>query len=162
VLSASVERVAETLRDYGLRADIRFFDTPTRSADEAAQAIGCVVGRIAKSLVFKTAESARPVLAIVSGPNRVDEGLLARRLLTDIGGEKLVRPDAAYVRAVTGFAIGGVAPVAHEVAPVVVVIDEALLQYDMIWAAAGAPNAVFEVAPGELVRITGGRICPIG
>lgn len=145
----------------GVRAEIRTFETPTRSAEEAAATLGCAVAQIVKSLIFKTSDSARPVLVLVSGANQVDEPMLGLRIAGDIGGEKLARADAAYVRAVTGFAIGGVPPMGHEIAPHCVVLDEDLMAQPTLWAAAGAPNAVFEITPAELDRITGARVLPV-
>jgi prolyl-tRNA editing enzyme YbaK/EbsC (Cys-tRNA(Pro) deacylase) len=127
----------------------------TRSAAEAAQAIGCRVAQIAKSLVFRGRSTDRPILAIVSGANRVDEGRLG-----ELVAEPAAKADAEYVRRRTGYAIGGVPPVGHA-EPLVCLIDEDLLQYDEIWAAAGTPRAVFRLTPGDLQRITGGRVVSV-
>lgn len=131
------------------------FDESTRTAADAAAAIGCTVGQIAKSLIFRATESARPVLAIASGSVRVDERRLASLLGEDIG-----RADAAFVREQTGFAIGGVPPVGHR-SPPIIFIDETLLEFDTIWAAGGTPNAVFRLQPEDLVRLTGGTVAAI-
>lgn len=125
------------------------FEAPTRTSADAAAAIGCGVGQIEKSLIFRTPDD-KPVLVIASGTNRVDEGKVAQAL----GGEVL-RADADFVRRATGFAIGGVPPVGHSIPPAVL-LDRGLLQYDVIWAAAGTPNAVFQLSPQELQRITNG------
>jgi prolyl-tRNA editing enzyme YbaK/EbsC (Cys-tRNA(Pro) deacylase) len=130
------------------------FDSGTRTAADAAAAIGCTVAEIAKSLVFKAA-SGRAVLVVASGVNRVDEKKVA--LLV---GEKIARADADFVREKTGFAIGGVPPVGHVEAPVTL-IDADLLQFETIWAAAGTPNAVFKLKPGELEGLTGGRVAEV-
>jgi prolyl-tRNA editing enzyme YbaK/EbsC (Cys-tRNA(Pro) deacylase) len=131
------------------------FDASTRTSAEAAAAIGCEVAEIAKSLVFKGAQTGRPVLVVASGTNRVDEKKVARLI-----GEKISRADAEFVRAATGFAIGGVPPVGHATAPITV-IDEDLLRFAAIWAAAGTPNAVFKLTPGELQELTGAQTAQI-
>jgi len=131
------------------------FETSTRTAAEAAAAIGCTVGQIAKSLIFRAVDSGRPVLAIASGSVRVDEARLSEILGEDIG-----RADAAFVREQTGYAIGGVPPVGHR-SQSVILIDETLLTFDTIWAAGGTPNAVFRLKPDDLVRLTGGTVAAI-
>ena len=148
---SSVERVRAALQAAGLSAEIKEFDASTRTSADAAAAIGCAVAQIAKSLVFRTKDTNRAVLVIASGINRVDEKKLAALL-----GEKIGKADADFVRTETGFAIGGVAPVGHA-GKVALFIDQDLAQYAEIWAAAGAPNAVFRLTPDDLVRITGGR-----
>jgi prolyl-tRNA editing enzyme YbaK/EbsC (Cys-tRNA(Pro) deacylase) len=130
------------------------FEQPTRSAAEAAVAIGCSVAEIAKSIVFRCA-SGRSVLVIASGPNRIDEARVGAEL-----GEPVSRADAAFVRHSTGYAIGGVPPLGHRLAPVTL-IDEDLLRFDRVWAAAGAPNAVVALPSAELVDLTGGRVLRI-
>jgi prolyl-tRNA editing enzyme YbaK/EbsC (Cys-tRNA(Pro) deacylase) len=131
------------------------FETSTRTAADAAAAIGCTVGQIAKSLIFRATDSDRPVLAIASGSARVDEARLSALL-----GEGISRADAAFVREQTGFAIGGVPPVGHR-REAVIFIDETLLDFETIWAAGGTPNAVFRLSPGDLVRLTGGEVAAI-
>ena len=131
------------------------FETSTRTAAEAAAAIGCTVGQIAKSLIFRAVDSGRPVLAIASGSVRVDEARLSELL-----GENIGRADAAFVREQTGYAIGGVPPVGHR-SQSVILIDETLLTFDTIWAAGGTPNAVFRLKPDDLVRLTGGTVAAI-
>ena len=150
-LSPSAQRVQDALRSLGFACEVIEFAQTTRTAAEAAAAVGCTVGQIAKSLVFKTRRSGRPVLVIASGANRVNEK--AMRVLI---GEPIERPDADFVRQRTGFAIGGVPPIGHA-EPLAAYIDEDLLQYDSIWAAAGTPNAVFRLAPADLLRMTGGQ-----
>jgi prolyl-tRNA editing enzyme YbaK/EbsC (Cys-tRNA(Pro) deacylase) len=130
------------------------FEASTRTSEEAAAAIGCAVAEIAKSLVFKTAQG-RPVLVIASGVNRVDEKKV-RALL----GEKIERPDADFVRAATGYSIGGVPPVAHATPPAVL-IDRDLERFAAVWAAAGTPNAVFRITPADLIRLTQGQVADI-
>lgn len=130
------------------------FPASTRTAAEAAAAIGCTVGQIAKSILFR-AESGRPVLVVACGTNRVDEGKVAARL-----GEKIGRADAAFVRAATGYAIGGVPPVGHDTAPAVL-LDRDLEAFETIWAAAGTPNAVFRLTPADLARLTGAAFADV-
>jgi prolyl-tRNA editing enzyme YbaK/EbsC (Cys-tRNA(Pro) deacylase) len=130
------------------------FEASTRTSQDAAAAIGCTVAEIAKSLIFKSA-SGRSVLVIASGVNRVDEKKV-RALL----GEKIGRAEADFVRDRTGYAIGGVPPVGHVMAPIVL-IDSDLQRFDFVWAAAGTPNAVFRIAPADLVRLTQGRVADI-
>lgn len=131
------------------------FSESTRTAADAAAAIGCTVGQIAKSLIFRALDSDRPVLAIASGSVRVDEARLAALL-----GEGIGRADAAFVREQTGFAIGGVPPVGHH-SEAVIFIDETLLGFETIWAAGGTPNSVFRLTPADLVRLTRGSVAAI-
>jgi len=126
------------------------FDAGTRTAAEAAAAIGCTAAEIAKSLIFRAEPSGRAVLVIASGAKRVDE-----RKLGEIVGEKIVRADADFVRDKTGFAIGGVPPIGHA-EPLLTLIDESLSAFETIWAAAGTPNAVFRLTPADVLRVTGG------
>ena len=126
------------------------FDASTRTAAEAAGAIGCSVAEIAKSLVFRAEPSGRAVLAIVSGVDRVDE-----RKLGALVGERIGRADPDFVREATGFAIGGVPPLGHTSA-LSIFIDARLDGLETVWAAAGTPNAVFRITPADLLRLTGG------
>jgi Cys-tRNA(Pro) deacylase len=135
----------------GERFEVLEFDASTRTAEDAAAAIGCTVAQIAKSLVFR-AGSGRPVLVVASGAHRVDEKKIANQL-----GERIARAEADFVREATGFAIGGVPPVGHRTTPIVL-IDEALMAFDEIWAAAGTPNAVFRLTPVDLVTLTAGSV----
>jgi prolyl-tRNA editing enzyme YbaK/EbsC (Cys-tRNA(Pro) deacylase) len=151
-LKASARRVQEALAAQGFAFDVREFPDSTRTSAEAAAAIGCSVAQIAKSLVFRGAESGNAVLIIASGANRVDPAK-AEALL----GEAIKRADADFVREATGFAIGGVPPLGHD-RPLVTLIDEDLLAFEEIWAAAGTPNAVFRLSPADLSDLTGGRI----
>jgi prolyl-tRNA editing enzyme YbaK/EbsC (Cys-tRNA(Pro) deacylase) len=136
----------------GIASQVRHMSQTTRSAEEAAAACGCGVGQIVKSLVFRGAASGKPYLLLVSGANRVDEKGMAQHI-----GEALRRPDAQYVRDVTGFAIGGIPPLGHAT-PLATFMDEALLGYDVVWAAAGTPDAVFPVAPGQLAAAAGATV----
>ena len=150
--SRSARRVQEALAARGFDFEVREFPESTRTSAEAAAAIGCAVGEIAKSLVFRGAESGEAVLIIASGANRVDPAK-AEALL----GEAIGRADADFVRAATGFAIGGVPPLGHD-RPLVTLIDEDLLAFEDVWAAAGTPNAVFRLSPKDLSELTGGRV----
>lgn len=152
---SSTQRVRDALAAAGIQARVLELPQSTRTAAEAAAAVGCEVAQIAKSLVFRRADDGRPLLVVASGKNRVDEALVARYLGTKIG-----KADADFVRASTGFAIGGVPPIGHA-APVETLIDEDLLAYDTVWAAAGTPNAVFSLAPHDLVNATGARVLAV-
>lgn len=148
--SASVRRVREALDRAGIRAAIVELPGAAHTAKAAAAFLGCEVGQIANSLVFRAAESDRAVLVMSSGAKRVDTARLAA-----IVGEPIAKADADFVRAKTGFAIGGVAPAGHTGDPVTFV-DRALAAHARIWAAAGHPHTVFPLTYAELVRLTGG------
>ena len=152
---ASAQRVQDALAARGFAFEVREFPESTRTSAEAAAAVGCDIGQIAKSLVFRAKASNRPVLVMASGANRVDEKAVARHL-----GEKIGRADADFVRERTGFSIGGVPPVGHSEA-IVTLIDRDLLAYEEIWAAAGTPNAVFPLKPGDLAAISGGQVADV-
>ena len=149
-----VARVRDALQRAGIATTILELSESTRTAAEAASAIGCEVAQIAKSLVFRSASGA-PILVIASGRNRVDEHRLAA-----IAGEPVERAPAEFVRSVTGFAIGGVPPAGHETR-LLVLIDADLLAYEEIWAAAGTPHAVMRLTPDELRRLAGGRVADV-
>lgn len=155
MLSSSAQRVQDVLRAKGYSLTVIEFTESTRTAQEAAARVGVEVGQIVKSLIFRTAESGRPILVLTSGANRVNEQKLASYV-----GEPVVRADAEFVRAVTGFAIGGVPPVGHLQA-METYIDRYLLQYEKIWAAAGTPNAIFELTPHDLQAMTGGKVVDV-
>jgi len=148
-LSASAQRVQDAIRALGY--DYRVFELaiPVRTAADAATAVGCTVAQIAKSIIFR-AQSGRGVLVITSGANRVNEARIAGLL-----GEPIGRADAGFVRDVTGYAIGGIPPLGHAT-PLATFVDRDLLVLDRIWAAAGHPNALFELDPRELVALSGG------
>ena len=151
-IKASARRVQEALAARGFAFEVKEFPESTRTSAEAAAAIGCGVAQIAKSLVFRGADSGQAVLIMASGANRVDPAKAAALL-----GEAIGRADADFVRAATGFAIGGVPPLGHD-RPLATLIDEDLLAFAEIWAAAGTPNAVFPLAPNDLVALTGGTV----
>jgi prolyl-tRNA editing enzyme YbaK/EbsC (Cys-tRNA(Pro) deacylase) len=148
-LPPAAQRVQDAADALNLGIQVRIMPVATRTAEEAAAACGCTVGQIVKSLVFKGKDSGSAYLLLVSGANRVDESLAAAAL-----GEPITRPDAAFVREKTGFAIGGVSPVGH-VPALVPYIDADLLQYETVWAAAGTPNSIFPVNPARLRDATG-------
>ncbi|MEL6576375.1 MAG: YbaK/EbsC family protein [Pseudomonadota bacterium] len=151
------ERVAGAAEALGLSVEVRRMPASTRTAEEAAAACGCEVAQIVKSLVFEVAGSGALRLLLVAGHNRVDIEKVAASI-----GERLGRADPKRVRAETGFAIGGVAPIGHAVpVPVPVLMDRSLLDHDTVWAAAGAPDAVFAVAPQALAEATGARIIDV-
>lgn len=147
-----MKKVQQTLKSLGFSDETVIFPDSTRTAIEAAQAVGCSVGQIVKSLVFRGAQSQQPVLALVSGANRVNE-----KRLGSLVGEAIEKADADFVRQHTGFAVGGVPPVGH-VERLTTFIDRDLLQYDEIWAAAGSPHAVFRLTPDDLQSMTGGEV----
>ena len=154
-LSPSARKVQEALRAHEIDCRVVELPSSARSAQEAAQAIGCQVEQIVKSLVFQGRLTQKPVLILASGANRVDE-----KKIGALVSEPIEKANADFVRKQTGFAIGGVPPVAHAEA-METLIDEDLLQYQEVWAAAGTPHAVFKLDPGDLKRITGGRVVSI-
>lgn len=152
-MKASVRRVTDALQQAGVDAAITEFSASTRTAEEAAAAVGASVGQIVKSLVFLAGD--QPVLVLASGLNRVDTERLAA-----VAGAPISRAPAERVRAVTGFSIGGVPPVAHATA-LPAYLDRDLLQYDEVWAAAGTPNAVFPINPEQLRVLTHAEVVDI-
>ncbi len=154
-LSQSAQKVQAYLKEQGLECQVVELPASTRTAVEAAQAVGCQVGQIVKSLIFKGAETNRPILVIASGANRVDEMRLARLV-----NEPIKKADADFVRESTGYAIGGVPPVGLS-SSILTYMDEDLLQYATVWSAAGTPHAVFELSPQELQRVSGGEVTQI-
>lgn len=150
----SARKVAETLRALGVETEVVEFPQGTRTAQDAAAAIGTTVGQIVKSLLFLA--DGKPVLALVSGSNRLDVQKLGRL----VGAGRVERADADTVRAITGYAIGGVPPVGHD-QPLPVFLDQDLLQYDVVYAAAGTPQAVFAITPTRLLEITGAQVADL-
>ncbi len=151
-LSQSAQKVQAALKEMGLECQVVELPASTRTAVEAAQAVGCQVGQIVKSLIFKGAETNRPILVMASGANRVDEKRLA-----SLAKEPILKADADFVRNSTGYAIGGVPPVGLD-SSFLTFMDEDLLQYATVWSAAGTPHAVFELSPQDLQRITGSQV----
>jgi prolyl-tRNA editing enzyme YbaK/EbsC (Cys-tRNA(Pro) deacylase) len=154
-IKVSALKVQRALRALGINADVREMPASTRTAKEAAETIGCAVGQIAKSLVFRGETTGKALLIIASGVNRVNEAAMI-----SIVGERLERATPAFVREMTGFAIGGVPPVGHDV-PLSTWIDKDLLGYEQVWAAAGTPYAVFPISPADLVRVTGAAVVTV-
>lgn len=154
-LSPSAKKVQDAINALGFSYRVRELPHTTRSSKEAAQAVGCEVGQIAKSLIFRSKYTQKPVLVIASGSNRVNEEKISQFI-----SEPVEKPDADFVRDCTGFSIGGVPPVGHR-EKLRTFIDEDLLKYDEIWAAAGNPNAVFKLSPCDLVKMTAGQIVSV-
>lgn len=154
-LPPSAQRVQDALDSAGLGLTVRELEQSTRTSAEAAEAVGCTVGQIVKSIIFRAKASDRVVLVLTSGANRVDEHKVAALL-----GEGLGKADADFVRERTGFVIGGVAPVGHREAPITF-IDADLLSHNEIWAAAGTPNALFRLTPRDLQMLSQGRIADV-
>ena len=151
-LTASARKIQDILHALGSQSVVVEFPESTRTAQEAAERVGCQLGQIVKSMIFKGQTSNKGILVLTSGSNRVDE-----KKISQYSQEPITRADPDFVRNMTGFAIGGVPPVGHA-RPLETYIDEDLLQYTAIWAAAGTPNAVFEVPSSELVKITRGKV----
>ena len=145
----TAQRTQQLLAAAGLAGAVVEFEQPTRTSAEAATAIGCSVAEIAKSIVFRGEASGQAVLVVASGDNRVCE-----RKVAALVGEKLGRADADFVRAATGYAIGGVAPLGHA-QPVRLLLDRDLQRFTRIWAAGGTPYSVFPLTPSELQALTG-------
>jgi prolyl-tRNA editing enzyme YbaK/EbsC (Cys-tRNA(Pro) deacylase) len=154
-LSESAQKVQDALSRHGVTCQVMELPGSTRTAQEAAQAIGCRVEQIAKSLVFRGKTTNRPVLVVASGVNRVNE-----KKLRDLLSEPVKKADAEFVREHTGFAIGGVPPAGLS-KPLETFIDEDLFKYEEIWAAAGTPHAVFKLTAADLLRITQGKVVKI-
>jgi Cys-tRNA(Pro) deacylase len=148
------QRVLEAARRLGIDIDIRQFDKSTRTAQEAADAIGVGLGQIVKSLVFLA--DGRPILVLASGPNRADTAKLVRHSKA----REVRRASAEDVQAATGFAIGGVPPIGHRRA-LPIFFDRDLLQYETVWAAAGTPNTVFAIEPQRLVQASGATVADL-
>ncbi|MBI3147017.1 MAG: YbaK/EbsC family protein [Betaproteobacteria bacterium] len=154
-LSASAQRAQAAVLAAGIEARVTEHETAARTSAQAAETLGCSVAEIAKSLVFRGAHSNEPVLVVASGEHRIDLAKLAALI-----GEPVHKPDAAYVRQVTGYAIGGIPPLGHARA-LPTLIDQSLLRFAKVYAAGGTPNAMFPVSPLELVRATAGRVVDI-
>lgn len=155
LLSKSAQSVQDVLNSKGIDAKVVELPASTRTAEDAAKAIGCTVAQIVKSLIFRTKNTNRPILVLASGPNRVNEKLVAAA-----AGEEIAKADADFTREVTGFAIGGIPPVGHK-QKIETYIDEDLLQLGELWAAAGTPNAVFNFQSTQIVDLTGGKVIAI-
>jgi prolyl-tRNA editing enzyme YbaK/EbsC (Cys-tRNA(Pro) deacylase) len=157
--SEGFQRVSTVLAERGHPHAPRFLEVSARTAQEAADALGVSLGQIAKSVVFRRKSDEAAVLVVTSGDKRVDEKKVAA-LTAPSGTGGLGRADADFVKAKTGFSIGGVSPVAHA-APPVMLIDRELFRFDVVWAAAGHPNGVFPATPEQLVALTGAPVADV-
>jgi Cys-tRNA(Pro) deacylase len=155
MLSKSAQSVQDVLKKKGIDTTVVELPASTRTAEDAAKAIGCQVAQIVKSLIFRTKQTNRPILVLASGVNRVNEKAIAK-----VAGEEIVKADADFTRGVTGFAIGGIPPIGHK-QKLETYIDEDLLQHKELWAAAGTPNAVFNLDSMTLADLTDGEIISI-
>ena len=153
-LSTSAQRVQDALAQAGVATTVTEYPASARTSAEAAAVLGCSVGEIAKSLVFRLADGGA-VLVVASGANRVDERKIAAVL-----GQVPGKADAAFVREVTGYAIGGIPPLAHAT-PLTTIVDRDLLRYRIVHAAGGTPNAMFPIRPDDLVRVAGGTVADV-
>jgi len=153
-LPKQAELVVQAARAHGLELDVHEFPAGTPTAADAANAVGCDVEQIVKSLLFMADD--RPVLVLTSGRNRVDIGKVGKQL----GAGEVRKADANQARAATGYAIGGTPPFGHP-SPLDVLIDQDLTGFDQVWAAAGTPRHVFPISPPDLVRASGGKVCDV-
>ncbi len=151
-LSPSAQKIQDLLISLGYKYIVIEHAESTRTAQEAANRAGCELGQIVKSLIFRGKDSGKPILVLTSGANRVDE-----KSISEYAGESIGRADADFVRAVTGYAIGGVPPIGHS-EKMETYIDEDFLTFQTIWAAAGTPNAIFELQTEDLQKMTDGKI----
>jgi len=151
-MSKSLKRVSDALKAAGLVADIREMPGNTRTATQAAEAAGCHLDQIMKSIVFRGESSGEAILFLTAGGNQVDPTKAGA-----VAGERLVKADADLIRSQTGFAIGGVAPVGH-LKPIRTYLDGRLLEFDRVWAAGGTPRHIFSIDPGEIQRVTGAQV----
>lgn len=156
VLSKSAKSVQDALFEKGLSLQVLELSSSTRTAQDAANTIGCEVGQIVKSLLFKTIKTNQPILILASGVNRVNE-----KTIESVIHEKIEKADAHFTREVTGFAIGGIPPVGHQSKIDTILIDEDLFKFEMLWAAAGTPNSVFSLHPADLKILTHGIVVSI-
>lgn len=154
-LPKAAQKVADAAKQIGFEINVQIMPASTRTAQDAATACNCTTGQIVKSLIFEGAQSGAPYLLLVSGPNRANQNGLAAIL-----GEKLKRMDINKVREITGFAIGGIPPLGHAT-KLVPYMDEDLMQFDLIWAAAGTPQAVFATTPQDLAAATGAQVIEV-
>jgi prolyl-tRNA editing enzyme YbaK/EbsC (Cys-tRNA(Pro) deacylase) len=154
-LSPSAQKIQDLIISLGYNYTVIEHAESTRTAQEAADRAGCELGQIVKSLIFNGKESGKPILVLTSGANRVDE-----KRISEYAGEPIGRADADFVRAMTGFAIGGVPPVGHT-QKMETYLDEDFLSYQTIWAAAGTPNAIFELKTEDLQKMTDAKIVQV-
>lgn len=157
LLKKKSQTIQEVLVKKGLECKVVELSDSAKTAQDAAYAIGCDVAQIVKSLIFKTKETHKPVLILASGSNRVNEKIIEAYV-----GEKVTKADANFTRDITGFAIGGIPPIGHRQAIDYIFIDQDLLNFDSVWAAAGTPHAVFNLQSKHLVEMTAGKIISLG
>ena len=154
-LSSSAQKVQDALKRLSYDYEVIEFADSTRTAEEAAERVGCEVGQIVKSLIFQGEKSGKGILILTSGANRVDV-----KRIKAYAEEKIGRADPAFVRERSGFAIGGIPPLGHA-HPIETYVDEDLLRYKEVWAAAGTPNAVFKMDADQLAKMTGGKVIAV-
>ncbi len=154
-LSSSAQKIQNLLISLGYNYTVIEHVESTRTAQEAADRAGCELGQIVKSLIFRGKTSGKPILVLTSGANRVDE-----KRISGYAGENISRADADFVRTVTGYAIGGIPPIGH-IEKMETYIDEDFLAFQMAWAAAGTPNAIFELKMDDLLKMTGGKMVQV-
>ena len=154
-LTPSAQKIQDLLTSLGYTYTVIEHAESTRTAQEAADRAGCALGQIVKSLIFKGKESGKPILVLTSGANRVDE-----KRISGYAGEPIGKADADFARTVTGFVIGGVPPIGH-LQKMETYIDEDFLHHPTIWAAAGTPNAIFELKTADLPIMTGGKVVTV-
>lgn len=156
-LSPSAQKIQNLLNELGYDYTVVEHAESTRTAQEAADRAGCELAQIVKSLIFRGKTSGKPILVLTSGANRVDE-----KRISGYAGESIARADADFVRSVTGFAIGGVPPIGHTLRePMETYLDEDFLPFKTIWAAAGTPNAIFELKTEDLQKMTNGIVTKV-
>lgn len=155
-LTKGAQSVQDVLAINGLECKVIELSTSARTAQDAASALGCDVAQIVKSLIFKTQTTHKPLLILVSGSNRVNETTIEAYI-----GEKITKADASFTKDITGFAIGGIPPVGHKQKIDLIFIDEDLLQFGSVWAAAGTPHAVFNLKKDDLLQVTQGKIISV-
>jgi prolyl-tRNA editing enzyme YbaK/EbsC (Cys-tRNA(Pro) deacylase) len=153
--NSSARKIQDELERLGYPYKVIEFQETTRTSIDAANRVGCTLGQIVKSLIFKGKTSCKPVLVLTSGANRVDI-----KKITSLLGEKIDRADPEFVRSCTGFAIGGIPPIGH-ITPIITFMDEDLLQYEFVWAAAGTPNAVFKLTPDDLLSMSSAKVASV-
>jgi prolyl-tRNA editing enzyme YbaK/EbsC (Cys-tRNA(Pro) deacylase) len=154
-LNPTAQKIQTILDQLGYTCEVIEFQETTRTSIDAAARVGCSLGQIVKSLIFRGKLSGKPILILTSGANRVDT-----KKITSIIGESIDRADPEFVRSCTGFAIGGIPPVGY-LSVIETIMDEDLLSYDYLWAAAGTPNAVFKVTPQELLSMSSAKVAPV-
>ncbi|MCZ2260140.1 YbaK/EbsC family protein [Sporosarcina sp. G11-34] len=154
-LTVNTQIIQKKFQELGHANEIKKLTDSARTAQEAADALGCEIAQIAKSIVFRLKSTGEPLLVVASGINRINEKSMAQQL-----NDKLGKADADFVRESTGFVIGGVPPLGHK-NPVRTLIDEDLFQYETIWAAAGHPKVVFQLTPNELEKMTNGQVISV-